>query len=52
MTADDTIQQIADSYDRTLYTSNAFWYTAPAHLRATAYLYGVDTTSGGKCQGA
>ncbi len=40
----DTVnQQIAESYDRTQYTSNAFFYSSPAHLRATAHLYGVET---------
>lgn len=43
MTAPDTaIQQIAEHYDRTQYTSNAFYYSSPAHLRATAHLYGVE----------
>ncbi|MCK2127350.1 class I SAM-dependent methyltransferase [Thauera aromatica] len=41
--ADPTIQDIADYYDRSQYASEAFFYTAPAHLRATAWLYGVET---------
>ncbi|HEY9280508.1 MAG TPA: class I SAM-dependent methyltransferase [Eoetvoesiella sp.] len=36
-------QQIAEHYDRTQYTSNAFFYSSPGHLRATAHLYGVET---------
>lgn len=39
----DFDQQIADAYNKRPYTSNPFPYTAPAHLRAAAYLYGVDT---------
>ncbi|AVR87319.1 methyltransferase regulatory domain-containing protein [Thauera aromatica] len=37
------IQEIADSYDRNQYLSHAFFFTAPAYLRATAWLYGVET---------
>ncbi len=40
---DTTNQQIAEHYDRTQYTSNAFFYSSPGHLRATAHLYGVET---------
>lgn len=36
-------QRIAQHYDETPYTSNAFFYAAPGHIRATAHLYGVDT---------
>ncbi|GAA5233994.1 methyltransferase domain-containing protein [Verticiella sediminum] len=36
-------QQIAKDYDDRPYTSNAFFYAAPGHIRATAWLYGVDT---------
>lgn len=39
----DFDQQIADAYNKRPYTSNPFPYTAPAHLRAAAHLYGVDT---------
>lgn len=43
MNAPDTIsQQIAEQYDRRPYTSHAFFYTSPGHLRAAAHLYGVD----------
>lgn len=35
-------QQIAEHYDRTQYTSNAFYYSSPGHLRATAHLYGLE----------
>lgn len=44
MNSPDTVnQQIAEHYDRTQYTSNAFFYSSPGHLRATAHLYGVET---------
>ena len=44
MNSPDLINQhIAESYDRTLYTSNAFYYSSPTHLRAAAHLYGVET---------
>lgn len=44
MHSPDTVnQQIAEHYDRTQYTSNAFYYSSPGHLRATAHLYGVET---------
>ncbi|WP_341667008.1 class I SAM-dependent methyltransferase [Alcaligenes sp. SDU_A2] len=39
----DFDQQIADAYDKRPYTSNPFSYTAPAHLRAAAFLYGIQT---------
>ena len=35
--------QIAKHYDDQPYTSNAFFYSSPGHLRATAHLYGVST---------
>lgn len=35
-------QHIADAYNKKPYDSNAFSYTSPAHLRAAAYLYGID----------
>ncbi|MFD2851496.1 class I SAM-dependent methyltransferase [Eoetvoesiella caeni] len=40
---DTANQLIAEHYDRTQYTSNAFFYSSPGHLRATAHLYGVET---------
>lgn len=43
MPPEDVNQQIADHYDRSQYTSNAFYYASPAHIRASAFLYGVDT---------
>lgn len=44
MNAPDTANlQIAKSYDDRPYTSNAFFYSSPGHLRATAHLYGVST---------
>ncbi|MGE4592457.1 methyltransferase regulatory domain-containing protein [Alcaligenes sp.] len=36
-------RQIAEAYDQRPYTSNPFSYTAPAHLRAAAFLYGIQT---------
>lgn len=36
-------QHIAEAYDKRPYDSNAFSYSSPAHLRAAAYLYGIDT---------
>ncbi len=39
---DNFNQQIAEHYDRTQYTSHAFFYSSPGHLRATAHLYGVE----------
>lgn len=35
-------QQIAQQYDNVPYISNAFQFTSPRHIRATAHLYGVD----------
>lgn len=47
MNAPDLIEEhnkhIAADYDRTPYVSNAFAYSAPGHLRATAHLYGIET---------
>ncbi|NYT66498.1 methyltransferase regulatory domain-containing protein [Alcaligenaceae bacterium] len=43
MNSPDINQQIADHYDRTQYTSNAFFYSSPGHLRAAAQLYGIET---------
>lgn len=39
----DINQHIADHYDRTQYTSNAFFYSSPSHMRAAALLYGVES---------
>ncbi|MER1968563.1 class I SAM-dependent methyltransferase [Castellaniella sp. GW247-6E4] len=38
----DANQGLAEDYDRQVYTSNAFWYAAPGHLRAAAHLYGLE----------
>ena len=35
-------QGLVEDYDRQVYTSNAFWYAAPGHLRAAAHLYGLE----------
>lgn len=44
MNAPESIsQQIASHYDSTPYTSHAHHYCAPSHIRAQAYLYGVDS---------
>ncbi|WP_454676714.1 methyltransferase regulatory domain-containing protein [Achromobacter marplatensis] len=44
MNAPHTFNQlIAQQYDNVPYISNAFPFTSPRHLRATAHLYGVDT---------
>ncbi len=42
-TPDDSAERIARHYDEQPYQSNAFFYAAPGHMRATAWLYGVDT---------
>lgn len=36
-------QQIGEAYDKRVYTSNAFPYCSPGHLRAAAHLYGLDS---------
>ncbi|MBP6020438.1 MAG: methyltransferase regulatory domain-containing protein [Burkholderiaceae bacterium] len=43
MNSPDINQHIADHYDRTQYTSNAFFYSSPGHLRAAAHLYGIES---------
>lgn len=44
MRADDAgLRQIAERYDAIPYTSNAFFYACAGHIRASAYLYGIDT---------
>lgn len=44
MNAPDLASQlIAKHYDDQPYTSNAFFYASPGHIRATAHLYGVST---------
>ncbi|GAB2909354.1 O-linked N-acetylglucosamine transferase family protein [Paralcaligenes ginsengisoli] len=44
MNPPDTVnQQIAGQSDCAPYTSNAFFYSSPGHLRAAAHLYGVET---------
>lgn len=44
---DDSIQRlnqdITETYDEQVYTSNAFPFSSPGHLRAAAYLYGLTT---------
>lgn len=40
---DNANLQIAKHYDDQPYTSNAFFYSSPGHLRAAAHLYGVST---------
>jgi methyltransferase-like protein len=41
--AGDVNRDIAEAYDKRVYTSNAFSYASPGHLRAAAHLYGLDT---------
>lgn len=36
-------QDIGETYDHQVYTSNAFPFTSPNHLRAAAHLYGLDS---------
>ncbi len=36
-------QDITDTYDEQTYTSNAFLFSAPGHLKAAAQLYGLDS---------
>lgn len=38
-----TNQEITESYDEQIYTSNAFPFSSPGHLRAAAHLYGLTT---------
>lgn len=46
-TLDDAAQQanhkITEAYDKRVYTSNAFSYSSPGHLRAAAHLYGLSS---------
>lgn len=46
-TLDDAVQraneEITEAYDRRVYTSNAFSYSSPGHLRAAAHLYGLES---------
>lgn len=43
----DTLQQanreITETYEKQIYTSNAFPFSSPGHLRAAAHLWGVET---------
>lgn len=43
----DTLQQanqeITEAYDKRVYTSNAFPYSSPGHLRAAAHLWGLES---------
>lgn len=45
--ADDTLQQvnqdITEAYDKRIYTSNAFPFSSPGHLRAAAHLWGLES---------
>lgn len=46
--ADDSVLQevnrdITETYDKQVYTSNAFPFSSPGHLRAAAHLYGLET---------
>lgn len=43
MSTTDHDKTIAAHYDAQPYTSNAFSYSSPTHLRAAAFLYGIDT---------
>lgn len=43
-------EQIAAHYNAQPYDSNAFYYSSPAHLRAAAYLNGLDTPSVAKAR--
>lgn len=36
-------QEITETYDRQVYTSNAFPFSSPGHLRAAAHLYGLES---------
>lgn len=39
----DINQDISEAYDQQVYTSNAFPYSSPGHLRAAAHLYGLES---------
>lgn len=36
-------QEITEAYDKRVYTSNAFSYSSPGHLRSAAHLYGLES---------
>lgn len=36
-------QEITEAYDKRVYTSNAFPFSSPGHLRAAAHLYGLTS---------
>ncbi|WJJ93306.1 class I SAM-dependent methyltransferase [Neopusillimonas aromaticivorans] len=36
-------QEISEAYDKRVYTSNAFPFSSPGHLRAAAHLFGLET---------
>ncbi|WJJ93298.1 class I SAM-dependent methyltransferase [Neopusillimonas aromaticivorans] len=36
-------QEITEAYDKRVYTSNAFPFSSPGHLRAAAHLYGLES---------
>lgn len=38
-------QEITEAYDKRVYTSNAFPFSSPGHLRAAAHLYGLESVS-------
>lgn len=46
-TEDDILQQvnreITEAYDKRIYTSNAFPFSSPGHLRAAAHLWGLES---------
>ena len=41
--ADEVIREIGEDYDHQVYTSNAFPFSSPGHLRAAAHLYGLGS---------
>lgn len=46
--ADDSVlndvnKHITEAYDKRIYTSNAFSFSSPGHLRAAAHLYGLES---------
>lgn len=36
-------QEITETYDKQVYTSNAFPFSSPGHIRAAAHLYGLES---------
>lgn len=36
-------QEITETYDKRVYTSNAFPFSSPGHMRAAAHLYGLES---------